>query len=270
MQVPLGERNFLPKGAVRLFHWGRRQPDDTGWPSLFLEVTAGPRGIDEDPGPGPDLKAVQSSDGKKVWVAEDEKRVRFWRPGLSLDADLERYRAKAYVTHPEEWMYAHRIIFSLGYLNLGGILLHAASVVKNGMAYVFTGHSGAGKSTIVRNSPRLPVLSDEVLGVQVRPDNSHPIAFGSPFFGDWGRPGEEMSAPIKGIYFPVKSSHNRLEPLNAAETLALLLPCVWSFTTWEPRLRAMFDITTQLAERIPGYRLHCRPEPSLWEVLDET
>ncbi len=47
-----------------------------------------------------------------------------------------------------------RIIHSLVLAEEGGFLVHAASGVRNGRAFVFAGVSGAGKTTIARLAPR--------------------------------------------------------------------------------------------------------------------
>src|SRR5262249_45834634 len=55
-----------------------------------------------------------------------------------------------------------RMFLSWALLPQDGFLLHAASVVKNGQAYVFVGRSGAGKSTVASFSPQGSVLTDEI------------------------------------------------------------------------------------------------------------
>jgi len=47
-----------------------------------------------------------------------------------------------------------RILLSLLLLDQGGFLLHAATIVRNGRAFVFTGRSGVGKSTIASFAPK--------------------------------------------------------------------------------------------------------------------
>ena len=51
---------------------------------------------------------------------------------------------------------ALRIIHSLILARQGGLLVHAASAVRNGKAFLFAGVSGAGKTTISRLAPPTP------------------------------------------------------------------------------------------------------------------
>ena len=58
---------------------------------------------------------------------------------------------------------ALRIIHSLILARQGGLLVHAASAVRNGKAFLFAGVSGAGKTTISRLAPPdATLLTDEI------------------------------------------------------------------------------------------------------------
>lgn len=56
-----------------------------------------------------------------------------------------------------------RILHSLILAREGGFLVHAASAVRNGRAFLFSGVSGAGKTTISRLAPPdVVLLTDEI------------------------------------------------------------------------------------------------------------
>jgi hypothetical protein len=112
------------------------------------------------------------------------------------------------------------------------------------------------------------ILSDEVILVRLPQDDEPLMAYGTPFFGDLGRPGEMIAAPIKGFYFPSHASENRLIPLSSREVLSRLLPCVFTSTNWQPRLQKVFDLAAQLIGSVPGYDLHFQPSPDFWQNLD--
>ena len=101
-------------------------------------------------------------------------------------------------------------------------------------------------------------------------ENSRVLGHGTPFFGDLGHPGEKVTVPVKGLYFPVKAEENRVVPLTLAEAASHLLSCVCAYTTDAERLRKIFDLSHQLVERLPGYLLYFRPEPDFWRALDES
>src|SRR3989442_12985717 len=55
-----------------------------------------------------------------------------------------------------------RVLLSWKLLGRRGFLLHAATVVRNGKASIFTGRSGAGKSTVASLSPEGSALTDQI------------------------------------------------------------------------------------------------------------
>src|SRR5271154_3389162 len=88
-----------------------------------------------------------------------------------------------------------RIVHSLMLAERGGFLLHAASAVRNGRAFVFSGVSGAGKTTISRLAPPdVTLLTDEIS--YIRGAGTDYQAFGTPFAGELGIAGEDIAAPI--------------------------------------------------------------------------
>ena len=62
----------------------------------------------------------------------------------------------------------------------GGLLFHGAGVLLNGGAYLFTGESGSGKSTVVALSPDKVALNDDL--VVLRPYGAGWWAYGTPFW----------------------------------------------------------------------------------------
>jgi hypothetical protein len=205
---------------------------------------------------------------RDVRVAEKEDFISFWQPGFSMFLDLNRREGETRLSHPLFWQNVLRVLYFFELLEVQGLLFHASGLLRHGLAYVFPGPSGAGKTTIVRLSPGLPLLSDEIVAVQMFGNGESPKAHGTPFFGDLGQPGEEVTATLKGLYFPQKDKENRLVPLSPRGALMRLLPNVCAFTTWQPRLEKLFNLSFQLAEQAPGFDLHFRPEPDFWQVLN--
>jgi hypothetical protein len=93
-----------------------------------------------------------------------------------------------------------RIVHTLILAREGGILLHSAGAIRNGKAFLFSGVSGAGKTTISRLAPPdVTLLTDEVS--YVRRDDDGYRACGTPFAGELARVGENCSAPIDCLFF---------------------------------------------------------------------
>ena len=92
-----------------------------------------------------------------------------------------------------------RVTYSLALLPVGALLVHAASLGRAGRAWMFPGPSGSGKTTLTRLSADAELLSDEISIVRVDADG--PRCYGSPFWGDLGRPGENRAVPMAAIHF---------------------------------------------------------------------
>lgn len=158
-----------------------------------------------------------------------------------------------------------RMFLSWALLPQEGFLLHAATVVRNGKAFVFVGRSGAGKSTVASLSPQGSVLTDEI-SLLKRVDNEW-RAFGTPFWGEFRADGSNASAPLSGIFRLAQSAENRVETLRPAQLLKSLLPCVLFFSS-EPRdHHRLLQILAAASEEISGYTLQFQKNRSFWEVL---
>ena len=81
----------------------------------------------------------------------------------------------------------------------GGFLVHAASAIRGGAAYLFAGVSGVGKTTMSRLAPPdATVLTDEIS--YVRKIGTSYRAYGTPFAGELARSGANTSAPLRALY----------------------------------------------------------------------
>ncbi|GAC1630969.1 MAG: hypothetical protein NVS9B14_02220 [Candidatus Acidiferrum sp.] len=139
-----------------------------------------------------------------------------------FDCDFEGAKVAAYSSSAHFFGVRHeyaldsllRMFLSWALLPESGFLLHAATVLHSGKAYVFFGRSGAGKSTVSGLSPRGSVLTDEISLLKFVDGEWR--AFGTPFWGEFRADGQNTSAPIAGFFKLVQSPENRLQRLRAA------------------------------------------------------
>jgi hypothetical protein len=160
-----------------------------------------------------------------------------------------------------------RVLLSWKLAGRHGFLLHAATVVRGGKAYVFTGRSGAGKSTVASLSPAGTVLTDEIS--LLRFANGEWRAYGTPFGGEFRATGSNTSAPVRGLFRLVQAAENRVTPLRTIEMLRALLPNVLFFSAESEANRRLLDILGQAVDSISGYALAFRKDAVFWEVLPE-
>ncbi len=159
-----------------------------------------------------------------------------------------------------------RIILGLTLVRSGGFLLHSASAVRGGRAFLFSGVSGAGKSTIARLAPPdSALLSDEISCVRRVGDGYH--AFGTPFAGELGVAGEGIQAPVAALYFLRQGPRNRIGAIDPARAAAMLLRNILFFADDPALVKQIFTIACDFAARVAAAELTFRPDPAVWELI---
>jgi hypothetical protein len=159
-----------------------------------------------------------------------------------------------------------RIVHTLILAPRGGVLMHASSAIRNGRAFVFAGVSGAGKTTISRLAPAdAHLLTDEMS--YLRRDGEAYSAHGTPFSGELGRPGENLSAPLAAIYLLRQGPENRIDDVAPADALRGLLANVLFFAKDPALVKAVFAAAADLAERVPVKRLTFLPDARVWDLI---
>jgi hypothetical protein len=199
-----------------------------------------------------------------------------------------------------------RILHSLILAREGGFLVHAASAIRNGRAFLFAGVSGAGKTTISRLAPPdVVLLTDEISYVrevrsqesgvrsqkpeerskkqEARSTQEQPAAvlnpkfkiqnprsywaFGTPFAGELARIGENLRAPVAGLYLLVQGAGNRFEAVSQAEAARALLRNILFFAQDEELVRLVSQSAFDFVSRVPVRRLVFAQDARVWELI---
>jgi hypothetical protein len=159
-----------------------------------------------------------------------------------------------------------RIVHSLILARRGGFLLHAASGICDGKAYLFSGVSGAGKTTMTRLAPKdVVLLTDEIS--YVRPSEGQYSAFGTPFTGELARSGEKCSAPIAALFFLEKGSENRVDPVPAPLAVERLMRNILFFAHDRKLIEMLFATACEFVGRIPVCQLTFYPDARAWDEI---
>ena len=195
---------------------------------------------------------------------------RFDMPGICGTINHVSWQASFALKNEDSfWALEYLVKRLCAYLALhdGGLLFHCAGLVVEGKAYLFTGQSGAGKSTVVTLSSRAVALNDEL--VILRPIGGSWWAYGTPFWNTEAirRDGQTADGLVAGIYVLVQDQDVFLEPLNAAiasSELAANCPVVNADALTIPRLLSR---CRSLAETVNVQRLHFRKDPDFWHLL---
>ena len=154
------------------------------------------------------------------------------------------------------------LMYMLATANSDTLLIHASSVICNGKAFAFTGHSGSGKSTHSRlwlkNIPACELLNDD--NPIVRIIDGQAIIYGSPWSGGtacW----KNMEAPLKAIVHISQAPENRIEQLKGVRAYASFIASC-SNLKWNRRVAdGIHACVEKLLGLCPVYELSCLPDP---------
>lgn len=194
-----------------------------------------------------------------IWKLQRGDFLAEWNPSTGRGL-IRQYRS------PYSMDAVLRILHSLVLAREGGVLLHSASSIRNGQAFLFAGVSGAGKTTISRLAPNdVTLLTDEISYVRRRQDSY--VAHGTPFTGELAKLGENVSAPVAALYLLAKGTENRIESVPPGEAVRALLANVLFFAADHDAVQSAFHSAFDFVGRVPVSRLTFVPDASVWELI---
>jgi len=159
-----------------------------------------------------------------------------------------------------------RIVHTLILAREGGFLLHSAGAIRNGRAFLFSGVSGAGKTTISRLAPGdVTLLTDEV--AYIRRDDHGYRACGTPFAGELARVGKNCSAPIESLFFLTQGPVNKIDSVAKPEAIRCLLRNILFFADDADLVQCLFQSACDFVEHVSVHRLTFMPDRRIWEMI---
>ena len=162
----------------------------------------------------------------------------------------------------EELFSALRFPFLILAQARGLCVMHSASLLYQGKAWLFSGHSGAGKSTHVQlwqDTFGTPWINGDLnlLGIK----EGQAVCYGLPWCGTSGisTPGE---FPLGGVTFLKQAPYDKASRL-ASDALALSLAKRMITPNWTASMmQHNVDAALRLCTLIQGFLLECTKEPS--------
>ena len=159
-----------------------------------------------------------------------------------------------------------RVVHSVALAERGGFLVHAASAVRNGRAFLFAGVSGAGKTTLTRLAPAdARILTDEISYVVKEPQGYR--AYGTPFAGEFARVGESISAPIAGLFLLEKADGNALNEIEDVRAASGLMRNILFLAQDDSLVRSVFHAAADFVSTIPVRVMRFTPDGRAWEMI---
>ena len=183
----------------------------------------------------------------------------------------------------EELFHAIRHFFLFFAQRQGFFAIHSASILYRDQVWLFSGHSGMGKSThtnlwkeqfgtkIINGDLNLIGWSNGEqanIGQSVDKPGSkgHPIVYGMPWCGTSGI-ASTKSYPLGGIVLLGRSDNDHFESLQNDQKIVRVMQRMISPVWTEDMLEANLKCAAKLAKEVPIYYLLCTKEPSAAYVM---
>ena len=191
-------------------------------------------------------------DFEQADLLEEAHRDGF-KPRVFTDPFLERAAIQRAFA---EFLFAHNTI-----------LFHGSAIAVDGQGYLFTAHSGTGKSTHTRLwreafGNRAVMVNDDKPFIELAADGVW--LHGSPWSGKHGLDAN-ICVPLQGICLLERAPENRIRPATAQELLPLLEKQVYcpADSKKQPQLTRLLHRLTSL---VPLWQLQCNKNPEAAEL----
>jgi hypothetical protein len=201
--------------------------------------------------------------GGVVEVVEGRRVERIDMPyGLNGRIDLDGREAMLHAGPvPVQALSGIRMVFAVCALRTGVLWLHSLAVIRRGRGYLFPGRSGAGKSTLGRTVAKDELLADE--SVAVTWNHGQPFVASTPFQSAGAVPPAHREAPLTAIQFLRQGATTQTRPLDSADALARLWPCIFSPERAPGAQQRGLLLAADLVEAVPTSELKFRLEPGV-------
>ena len=154
-------------------------------------------------------------------------------------------------------------------LGIKNTVLHSSCVVVDQKAYFFLGHSGYGKSTLTTLADERPVLGDD-MNILFQKGNDY-YAKGAALGGLYNNKSIlDQSFPVGAFYWLFKSSENKIEKMELAESYRKLISSCANIFWGESDSQTegeMMKLATNVTRRYSFYNLYFSLDKGFWKYV---
>lgn len=205
-------------------------------------------------------KVYRTHEGVFVAMKINDTQRRF-----HISPDWKTVTTDLSLTDRKERFFLYRFMVTLyGIISsrLQTIKIHASVTEMNGKALIFLGTSGTGKSTHSRLwrefVPGCTLLNDDEPLLRVCDDGIVRV-YGAPWSGSTPCYRNQL-AEVAAVVHLYQNPENKLRELSKIEALPSLFSSTVIFRSDPVNKEMVFDTVTEIINRVPVYRLDCRPD----------
>lgn len=158
-----------------------------------------------------------------------------------------------------------RVLWSLLLPERNAFLVHSCGIANGKGAYLFPGRSGSGKTTLAKKAGRANILSDELVCVQVTPENCY--LMGTPFWGEFRKGGRPIRRALQGIYFLKKSALTRTIKISGRLAFKKILKLILFFGVDAPKTNKLLELVSACLSQIHCYILNLNRDARIDNIM---
>lgn len=152
--------------------------------------------------------------------------------------------------------------FAARLIDFNGITLHSSAILCFGKAYLFSAHSGVGKTTHTKlwqayfGEENIKVINDDKPAI--RCVNDEITAYGTPWSG-LSYECENISAPVGGLIFIERGKTDKIERIKRTKSVLPLLLTQTIYKASAQRMAMVLETADKIITGVPVYKLTCTP-----------
>ncbi|MDF0727745.1 hypothetical protein PY093_13785 [Cytobacillus sp. S13-E01] len=201
-----------------------------------------------------------------VTITKNKNLISYCRADYLIQVDSNFKYAEIYVHDDLALQHAFLNLYSSFIVHINwGLLIHSSCVIDNGKGHIFSGHSGAGKSTAAKLSHPRSLLSDEATLVKISPKEI--IIYDSPFRSEIKIRGNETLTSLGSIQLLKQSQQNKRTILKKADALLRLIDKVFFWTNDSIESKQIIQLLQLLVQNVPAYELQFQKNDTFWELI---
>ena len=207
------------------------------------------------------FRAYLSDDEPEFSVVVTRDDIAFEQADLLEEAHRDGFKPRVF-TDPFLERQAIQRAFAEFLLDFDTLLVHGSAIAADGEGFLFTAHSGTGKSTHTRLwrqvlGDRAVIVNDDKPFLQLT--ETGVILHGSPWSGKHGLDCN-LSVPLQGICILERGPENQIGTMDAADALPMLRKQAYQPLDAGKEERYL-QLVKQLAQSVPLWKMACNRDP---------
>lgn len=160
-----------------------------------------------------------------------------------------------------------RVVTAISVFRSGSLFVHSAGLLRNGKGYLFSGYSGAGKTTICRISHDCQVLNDDL--VILYPGEHKWTINATPFSNPTQVQPGNGSGPLDMIVHLKQAPLHEIRSVPFHEALSKLISHAPVISAAPQFSEELFKRCLEIIQKTETCELSFTPDDGFWQLIEE-